>query len=358
MIEAQDTFEAAGFAHSVITWQRRAGRHHLPWQNTTDPYPVWLSEIMLQQTQVGAVIPYFQRFVGRFPTIGHLAAASEDAVLAVWSGLGYYARARNLRAAAREIVQHHQGRFPDRFEDIAALPGVGRSTAGAIAVFAFDQRFPILDGNVKRVFARCFGIEGYPGSKAVADRLWAIADRLLPDRNVQAYTQGLMDLGAQVCVRTRPRCSDCPLSERCVARLQDRIDVLPTPRPRKERPRRSTVMLILERDGEVMLEKRPAPGIWGGLWSFPEIDAIDVAECTCRMRFGVDIESAGLMTPLEHGFTHFTLSIAPLLCHVTLRALRVEAPGRMWVKLDDATTYAIPVPVRKLVAQLCNSQAD
>lgn len=358
MSKSETALDLAGFAQPVIDWQRRAGRHHLPWQNTTDPYPVWLSEIMLQQTQVAAVIPYFQRFVERFPSIARLAAAPEDGVLAVWSGLGYYARARNLHRAARQIMQCHQGRFPERFEDILALPGVGRSTAGAIAVFAFGQRFPILDGNVRRVLARCFAIDGYPGSKIIADRLWGLADRLLPDRDVQAYTQGLMDLGAQVCVGKRPACSACPLSGRCIARLRDRVAVLPTPRPRKERPRRSTVMLILEHDGEVMLEKRPAPGIWGGLWSFPEIDAIDGADQLCRLRFGVAVKSVGLMAPLEHGFTHFSLNISPLRCHVTQRDSRVEAPGRMWVQLADAATYAIPVPVRKLVAQLTNGQAD
>jgi A/G-specific adenine glycosylase len=350
--------ESTRFAQRVIDWQRRAGRHHLPWQNTTDPYPVWLSEIMLQQTQVAAVIPYFLRFVGRFPSIAQLAAAPEDGVLAAWSGLGYYARARNLHRAAREILQRHQGNFPERFDDILALPGVGRSTAGAIAVFAFGQRFPILDGNVKRVLARCFAIDGYPGSKIIADRLWALADRLVPDGDVQAYTQGLMDLGTQVCVRRQPHCSECPLSDQCLARLQRRVDVLPTPRPRKERPRRSTVMLILEHDGNVMLEKRPRSGIWGGLWSFPEIDAIDDAQQLCQHRFGVVVKSAGLMTPLEHGFTHFSLNISPLRCQVTQRGARVESPGRMWVQLADATTYAIPVPVRKLVALLTNSQAD
>jgi len=352
------SFDVPGFAQRVIEWQQKAGRHHLPWQNTADPYPIWLSEIMLQQTQVASVVPYFQRFVAQFPTIGQLAAASEDAVLAVWSGLGYYARARNLHAAARRIVEHHHGEFPDRFDSIAALPGVGRSTAGAIAVFAFNQRFPILDGNVRRVLARCFGIDGYPGKKQVSDRLWALAGGLLPDRDVQPYTQGLMDLGATVCVRSRPRCSDCPLSARCVARLQDRINVLPTPRPRKVRPRRSTVMLILQRDGEVLLEKRPAPGIWGGLWSFPEIDATGEAERVCRNHFGVDVQCTEQMALLEHGFTHYSLNIAPLLCRVTQRVHHAEAPGRIWVRLQDAETYPIPVPVRKLVLQLCNSQAD
>jgi len=358
MTQGDIPIDSPAFAERVVEWQRRAGRHHLPWQNTTDPYPIWLSEIMLQQTQVAAVIPYFQRFVGRFPTIAQLAAASEDAVLATWSGLGYYARARNLRAAARNVVEYHRGKFPDRFEDILALPGVGRSTAGAIAVFVFDQRFPILDGNVRRVLARCFGIDGYPGQKAVSDRLWTLADRLLPGRDVQTYTQGLMDLGATVCVRSSPRCSACPLSAQCVARLQGRVNDLPTPRPRKTRPCRSTVMMILERNGEVMLEKRPSPGIWGGLWSFPEIDVTDGADQICRNRFGVEVESTDQMALLEHGFTHYSLNIAPLLCRVTQRALQVEAPGRMWVRLDDATAYPIPVPVRKLVARLCSSQTD
>lgn len=358
MIQGDMPFDSPGFGQGVIEWQQRSGRHHLPWQNTTDPYPIWLSEIMLQQTQVAAVIPYFQRFVGRFPSIAYLAAASEDAVLAVWSGLGYYARARNLHAAARDIVQRHRGEFPDRFEEILALSGVGRSTAGAIAVFAFNQRYPILDGNVRRVLARCFGIDGYPGKKAVSDRLWTLADRLLPGRDVQAYTQGLMDLGATVCVRSSPHCSNCPLSARCAARTLGRIDVLPTPRPRKARPCRSTVMLILERNGEVLLEKRPAPGIWGGLWSFPETGATDEAERVCRIRFGIDVESVDLMASLEHGFTHYSLSIAPLLCRVTQRALHVEAPGCMWVRLRDAATYPIPVPVRKLLAQLRNSHTD
>ena len=204
----------ADFARKVIDWQRRAGRHDLPWQKVVDPYRVWLSEIMLQQTQVSAVVPYFERFLTRFPALQDLAHAAEDEVLAVWSGLGYYARARNLHRAARHIVNAYDGCFPERLDDILALPGVGRSTAGAIAVFSFGQRHPILDGNVKRVLARCFGIEGYPGVKSVADRMWRLAEQLLPERDVRAYTQGLMDLGAQVCTRSRPRCAVCPLTQR------------------------------------------------------------------------------------------------------------------------------------------------
>ncbi|UCD68230.1 MAG: A/G-specific adenine glycosylase [Betaproteobacteria bacterium] len=341
------------FARKVTAWQRRAGRHDLPWQKVADPYRVWLSEIMLQQTQVNAVVPYFDRFLKRFPTLQYLAEADEDDVLAVWSGLGYYARARNLHRAARQISRINQGQFPTRFDDIVALPGVGRSTAGAIAVFSFGQRHPILDGNVKRVFARYFAIEGYPGVQAVANRLWRLAEQLLPERNnVQAYTQGLMDLGAQVCTRSRPRCQACPLAQSCAARLQDRIDRLPTPRPKKVRPQRSTVMLVMEYCGRLMMEKRPASGIWGGLWSFPEIDAADDARQACRGRFGAEVRTIDQMTTIEHGFTHFSLTISPLLCEVKERRPQAEMPGRTWVGLDEAMHYPIPVPVRKLVSQL------
>ncbi len=340
---------AAEFSRTVIAWQRRAGRHHLPWQNLADPYRVWLSEIMLQQTQVNAVVPYFDRFLKRFPTLQRLADAAEDDVLAVWSGLGYYARARNLHRAARHIISAYDGRFPERFDDIVALPGVGRSTAGAIAVFSFGQRHPILDGNVKRVFARCFGIEGYPGVKSVADRLWRLAEQLLPERDVRAYTQGLMDLGAQVCTRARPRCGACPVAQWCTARLQQRIASLPTPRPKKVRPQRSTVMLVMEHGGQLMMQKRPPTGIWGGLWSFPEIEGADHAMQVCRSRYGATVRVIDQMTPIEHGFTHFCLTIAPLLCRVEQRVLQAEMPGQAWVGLDEAMQYPIPVPVRKLV---------
>ncbi|MGD2138819.1 MAG: A/G-specific adenine glycosylase [Burkholderiales bacterium] len=340
------------FAASVVAWQRDFGRHDLPWQNTGDPYRIWLSEIMLQQTQVSAVAPYFWRFLERFPTLQDLAEAPQDDVLAVWSGLGYYARARNLHCAAQHIVQAHGGVFPERFEDIVALPGVGRSTAGAIAVFAFGQRHSILDGNVKRVLARCFGIEGYPGVKAITDRLWALAGDLLPEQDVQAYTQGLMDMGAQVCTRSNPQCERCPLVRQCEAKRLDLVDDLPTPRPKKSRPQRSTVMLVMEHGGALLMEKRPAAGIWGGLWSFPEIDAADDAVQVCGSRFGADVSAVDPMSLIEHGFTHFSLTIAPLLCRVRAQPLQVEMPGRAWLRPDEAMQYAIPVPVRKLVSQL------
>lgn len=350
------------FADRVVAWQRRHGRHDLPWQNVGDPYQVWLSEIMLQQTQVSAVVPYFKRFVERFPTLKDLAEAAEDEVLAVWSGLGYYARARNLHRAAWQIVKTHAGNFPEHFEDIVALPGVGRSTAGAIAVFAFGQSHPILDGNVKRVLARCFGIEGYPGDRAVSDRLWRLAEDLLPEREVQSYTQGLMDLGAQVCTRARPRCGDCPMVPQCEARLHDRVNKLPSPRPKKSRPRRCTVMLVMENGGALLMEKRPSVGIWGGLWSFPEIDVIEQAVQVCGNRFGADVSDVDQMALIEHGFTHFSLTIAPLLCRVRTGQPQAQMPGRIWVRPEEALHYPIPVPVRKLVSEvqirLAQSQAS
>jgi A/G-specific adenine glycosylase len=247
----------ADFAKAVL-WQRH--RHGLPWQNTRDPYRVWLSEVMLQQTQVAAVVPYYQRFLARFPDVAALAAATEDDVLQLWSGLGYYARGRNLHAAAKIIAARG---FPGDIEEIEALPGIGRSTAAAIAVFAYGHRAAILDGNVKRVLARCFGIEGERAQ-------WALAEKLLPRRGLRAYTQALMDLGATLCTRARPSCGRCPVAKDCVALREDRIAELPSARKRRPLPLRRTTWLVLQHQGAVLLERRPSPGIWGGLWVFPE----------------------------------------------------------------------------------------
>ena len=340
------------FAERVIAWQRQHGRHDLPWQGTRDPYPVWLSEIMLQQTQVSAVIPYFQRFLARFPDIERLASADPDDVLALWSGLGYYARARNLHRAARIVAEQHEGRFPRQFEAIAALPGIGRSTAAAIAVFVCGARQAILDGNVKRVLARCFGIRGFPGERRVENRMWELAAALLPEREIEAYTQGLMDLGAGICTRHRPRCANCPLASECVARREDRISQLPSPRPRKPVLEKSTVMLILQHNGEVLLEKRPEAGIWGGLWSFPEVaDAAQAATLT-RSRFGAAVKADGFLPVIRHGFTHFALNITPALLRVTGMEPRVQAPGHVWLTLEDAIGAAVPAPVRTLLRRL------
>lgn len=302
---------------------------------------------MLQQTQVATVIPYYQRFMAHFPSIASLAAADEEAVLSHWSGLGYYARARNLHAAAQQIVERHQGVFPDTAEAIAALPGIGPSTAAAIAAFAFGVRGAILDGNVKRVLARCFGIEGFPGDKAVEAKLWALAESLLPDADIERYTQGLMDLGATLCTRTQPRCGDCPLSEQCVARRDDRIAQLPTPKVKKTIPERQTVMLILRRGDEVLLEKRPAKGIWGGLWSFPEVAPETVLSHHLQTHFDVEAVRVTSLPPLVHTFTHFRLTIRALVVWVS----KPDAahPGTMWLDRFDAHGAALPTPVRRLL---------
>jgi A/G-specific adenine glycosylase len=341
-----------GFSDTLIEWQQRAGRHDLPWQVSRDPYRIWLSEIMLQQTRVGTVIPYFERFIARFPDLTSLANADEDAVLSLWSGLGYYARARNLHRAARQVMRESGGMFPRRFENIVALPGVGRSTAGAIAVFAYRERHAILDGNVRRVLARCFGIEGYPGDKPVQDALWRLAESLLPQRAIEAYTQGLMDLGATICTRSRPRCGACPLVSRCVASRDRRVGSLPTPRPRKALPHRATAMLLLCWGNLVLLEKRSAAGIWGGLWSLPEVDDPALAEQVCTQRYGIRAGGIRTLAPVRHGFTHYTLDIQPLRIEVVRVLPRAEAPGRVWLPVDEAIGAAIPAPVRSILSGL------
>ncbi|MBM4180375.1 MAG: A/G-specific adenine glycosylase [Betaproteobacteria bacterium] len=335
------------FASRVVAWQRAHGRHDLPWQGGHDPYPVWVSEIMLQQTRVDSVIPYYTRFLARFPDLATLAAADEDDVLALWSGLGYYSRARNLHATARRILAEHDGRFPIDPEVLATLPGIGRSTAAAIAALAFGQRRAILDGNVKRVLARVFGIEGWPGERAVENELWRLADALLPDRDLRAYTQGLMDLGATLCTRAAPRCEVCPLGETCLAHRQGRQRRLPAPRPRKSVPERSVAMLVLLHAGSVLLEKRPPTGVWGGLWSLPECaeaeEPGEVAEC-----LGCRVVDAVALPIVSHAFTHFRLRIQPW----RLRAQPLPGaaePGRLWLDLNDIEGAALPSPVRRIL---------
>jgi A/G-specific adenine glycosylase len=334
----------SGFASALVKWQVKHGRRGLPWQDTRDPYRVWLSEVMLQQTQVSTVIPYYERFLKSFPTVEALACASEEQVLELWAGLGYYARGRNLHAAARVIAEKG---FPSTAEAIAELPGVGRSTAAAIAAFAFGSRAAILDGNVKRLLARCFAIDG--DEKA----LWRLAERLLPRKSIETYTQALMDLGAIVCTRRKPRCDDCPVARQCIARKHGRVDELPAARRRKPLPQRSVTWLVLRHHGEILLEKRPAPGIWGGLWSFPEAPARNI-ENYCRSSLGCELESTKKLEPLEHGFTHFRLHIRPLLCEVAGKAPRAEAPGRLWIDPADAAGAAVPTPVRKLLGLLAD----
>ena len=342
------------FAVRLIEWQGKHGRHGLPWQQSRDPYSVWLSEIMLQQTQVASVIPYYRRFLARFPDIANLAAAGEDEVLAHWSGLGYYSRARNLQRAARVMVERHGGSFPRDFARILELPGIGRSTAAAIAVFAFGERRAILDGNVKRVLARYFAVGGYPGATATEAILWQWAEHLLPDAGIEIYTQALMDLGATVCTRSAPRCGQCPVREDCLAHRQGRQMDLPHARPRKALPERSTVMLLLLRQGDIFLEKRPPTGIWAGMWSFPETDGVEDMQRHCRERFGFETELHEPLPALRHSFTHFHLAIRPQLVQVTGVRPGAREGGGLWLNIDDALGAAIPAPARRLLLDLAS----
>ena len=340
------------FASRMVAWQRRHGRHDLPWQQSRDPYRIWLSEIMLQQTQVATVLPYYERFLAAFTDVRSLAAAPIGRVLELWAGLGYYRRAHHVHAAARTVVDRHGGSFPRTLVELAALPGVGRSTAAAIAAFAFGVRAAILDGNVKRVLARHRGIAGFPGEAAVEKQLWTVAEGLLPARSIENYTQGLMDLGATVCTRSAPRCDACPVAGDCVARAQGRVDRLPSPRPRKSVPKRELKVLLIERAGELLFERRPATGIWSGLWSLPElpVDA-DVAEALRRC-FGIDAGAIDALAPVVHGFTHFTLTLHPLRIAVRHWRPRAESPECVWLGRDDAMSAALPAPIKRLVRDL------
>ncbi len=343
------------FARRVVRWQGHAGRRDLPWQGTRDPYTIWVSEIMLQQTQVATVVPFFARFMARFPDIATLAAAPLDDVMRLWSGLGYYSRARNLHRAAQIVATEHEGVFPGSLAEIEQLPGIGRSTAAAIAGFAFGARAAILDGNVKRLLARHFLVEGFPGDRVVEGELWSLAESLLPKQAVAPYIQGLMDLGAMICTSRRPACSRCPVHTTCGARAADRVDELPTPRPRRKVPTRGTVMAVLRHGGDVLLEKRPASGVWGGLWSLPELATDADLPGAVGRRFGCDVRRIDRLAPMRHTFTHFTLEIQPMLIDVDALVPRAAEPGSMWVSLDSVATAALPAPVKRLLARLAES---
>ena len=349
-------------ASRLVAWQRQHGRHDLPWQNTRDPYRVWLSEIMLQQTQVTAVLGYYQRFLSKFPTVKALAQAPADQVMAQWAGLGYYARARNLHACAKQVMGTWKGKFPSDAAGLATLPGIGPSTAAAIAAFCYGERAAILDGNVKRVLARLCAIEGDPTSRPVELQLWSLARDLVPTARacaqdpdlMSAYTQGVMDLGATVCARGRPKCEACPLKKDCQALLQGRCDELPWPRARKVLPERSTAMLIAYRPGYVLLMQRPTTGIWGGLWSLPEC-APDLAPAKACQQLGLALNTADTLAEFVHVFTHYRLTIRPHLVHINPESaahpdggVRLVDDGE-WVALKRLHERGLPAPVRKLL---------
>ncbi|MDR2173046.1 MAG: A/G-specific adenine glycosylase [Burkholderiales bacterium] len=338
-------------ASRLIAWQRRQGRHHLPWQNTRDAYRIWLSEIMLQQTQVTTVIGYYERFMQKFPTVQTLAAAPLARVLEHWSGLGYYRRAHHLHAAAQSVVNDYGSVFPESQEQLMALPGIGRSTAAAIAVFAFGRRAAILDGNVRRFLARHHGIEGFPGLPAVEKTLWSLAEQLLPRQHLESYTQGLMDLGAQICTRNKPLCAQCPLCSDCVAYRQNRVQELPTPRSGKAPVRRDFCLLILRRNSRVLLETRADRGIWSGLWSFPECNTSNNLAALIRTRWGLTLIAKTAQPVMVHKLTHRTLHITPILATVRGRLRNATALEARFLSLPEARQCALPAPVRRLLEQ-------
>lgn len=378
----------AAFAPRLLAWFDRHGRKHLPWQQNPTPYRVWVSEVMLQQTQVATVIPYYERFMARFPSVRELAAAPLDEVLHLWTGLGYYARARNLHACAQILVREHDAEFPKEIRSVEALPGIGRSTAGAILSLARNERHPILDGNAKRVLARAFGVEGDPTSARVLARLWSLADACTPATRSAHYTQAVMDLGATLCTRTRPACTVCPLSDGCVAAREGRQRELPSPRRRRVLPLKQATLLIVERPLEprarsseaarrgipfaaqraVLLEQRPARGLWGGLWSPPQFDSDIAALAWCSSDLGI-VEVVGHLETIEHGFTHFDLRLHPLVvrCETPTAKGEAAAPAstcresgdeppdtrrRLWYRLTDPPRVGLPQPIRALLRSL------
>jgi A/G-specific adenine glycosylase len=339
-------------AAPLLEWHARAGRHELPWQTDRTPYRVWVSEIMLQQTQVAAVRAYYERFMRRFPDLAALAAAPVDEVLHLWSGLGYYARARNLHRAARLICAQHGAEFPRSFAAVAELPGVGRSTAGAILALAHGERFAILDGNVRRVLARYFGVTEGTATAAALKGLWELAERCTPHERLAEYTQAIMDLGATVCVRLRPRCASCPLAGGCVARRTGRQREIPAPRTARPRRTREVFMVVARRpDGSVLLERRPESGVWGGLWCLPQFDTATAARAYIRASLGARGARPRRLSPLEHAFTHFDLVIAPLLvcCEATAA---VEEGTTLWYNVRAPARIGLPAPIAALLEPL------
>lgn len=335
-----------GFGTRIVSWQRLHGRHDLPWQGTRDPYRVWLSEIMLQQTQVSTVLAYYARFLRRFPSVAELAAAPLDDVMAQWSGLGYYSRARHLHRCARTVMAEHGGVFPPSAEALATLPGIGRSTAAAIAAFCFGQRVAILDGNVKRVLSRWLGFEGDLAKSAQLEQLWAVAQDLLPRLGIDIYTQGLMDLGATVCTRKAPACDRCPVSADCVACASGQAERYPVKARRSRRTQRENALLWLRHRRRVWLVQRPQKGVWAGLWTLPEFASTAAAEDATAGWLG---QGTWLPT-FKHALTHFDWTLHPLRWAWPERAAAPAAlpPGR-WFTLEEALALGLPAPIRRLL---------
>lgn len=332
------------FATNILVWYQQYGRKNLPWQKDINPYRVWVSEIMLQQTQVSTVIPYFNRFVGSFPNVRVLANADDDEVLHHWSGLGYYSRARNLHKTAKIIVDECGGEFPDCPDALQSLPGIGRSTAGAILATAFEIPTPILDGNVKRVLARHNGIEGWPGKSAVANALWEASIKYTPDRQSRAYTQAIMDMGATLCTRAKPKCEQCPVNSSCVALSENQIALYPGKKPKKALPiKQSEMLILLNSDNEVLLEKRPPTGIWGGLWCLPELNTLrDKINSFDEDRWNI----------MRHTFSHFHLDITPVVIRGELSDQLMDNTDLLWYNISKPQQLGLAAPVSKLLDEL------
>ena len=344
------------FARRLLHWYDRHGRHDLPWQHPRTPYRVWISEVMLQQTQVATVVPYFERFVQALPGVAALAAAPEDRVMALWSGLGYYRRARHLHAAAQVCMAGHGGELPRDFDTLAALPGLGRSTAAAILAQAHGQRHAILDGNVKRVLARFHGIAGWPGERNVEQALWLQADAHTPAERVADYTQAIMDLGATVCTRANPRCAECPQARECVAHRDNLTDAIPAPRPARALPEKQIVFVVLrDADGCVLLQRRPPQGVWPRLWSLPEANDAETASALAVQLAALNGNTVEPLPEIRHSFTHFKLRATPLQWRgVHAHARLADDPDSRWCSPGELATLGIPAPVRKLVALVCD----
>ncbi|PSW18562.1 adenine DNA glycosylase [Photobacterium sanctipauli] len=343
------------FSDAILAWYDKFGRKTLPWQLEKTPYKVWLSEIMLQQTQVATVIPYFERFMARFPTVTDLANADQDEVLHLWTGLGYYARARNLHKAAQLIANQYNGEFPTNIDQVIDLPGVGRSTAGAVLSLSLNQHHPILDGNVKRTLARCYAVEGWPGKKAVENKLWEIAEQNTPSEGVERYNQAMMDMGAMICTRSKPKCELCPVADICQAKAMARQADFPGKKPKKAMPEKQAWFAILQYQDEVWLEKRPPAGIWGGLWCFPQHDDADLS-ATVAKRLG---QQQGLVTDTEqlnafrHTFSHYHLDIVPVRLTLSRLPEQISEAGQgQWYNLNQPPEIGLATPVQQILESL------
>lgn len=342
---------SSSFSQAVLSWFDDHGRHDLPWQQNKTPYRVWVSEIMLQQTQVVTVIPYYQRFMASFPTVEDLARASTDEVLHHWTGLGYYARARNLHKCAQTVVEQYAGQFPKTVAELETLPGIGRSTAGAIASISMHQHAAILDGNVKRVLSRFHAIEGWPGNKKVADVMWEIAERYTPEQRTGDYTQAMMDLGATLCTRSKPACQICPLMTQCEAYAQGRVKAFPNSKPKKDKPVKSVRLLMLQHQDDVLLQQQPSTGIWGGLWIFPQQPvAEDIFEHPLLLN--QKVAAVEEREVFRHTFSHYHLDIHPVRIQLKSKLDQVSQPSMLWYKLNEPASVGLAAPVKKLLESL------